>query len=177
MDDLLLLPATALRQKLCARAISAVELTKATLARIDEVNPRLNALIALDPAGALAAATESDARIARGEASALAGLPIRGKDAFNVRGFPASGGAPALRERRPEADAPAVARLRAAGAIILGKSNTPVFASDFQTYNPVYGVTNHPLNAAFSPGGSSGGAAVAVATGMAALELASDLGG
>jgi amidase len=177
MDDLLLLPATALRQKLCARAISAVELTKATLARIDEVNPRLNALIALDPAGALAAATESDARIARGEARALEGLPISVKDAFNVVGFTASVGAPALRERRPEADAPAVARLRAAGAIILGKSNTPVFASDFQTYNPVHGVTNHPLDLGFSPGGSSGGAAAAIATGMSALELGSDLGG
>ena len=177
MDDLLLLPATTLRQKLCARAISAVELTRASLARIDEANPRLNALIALDPAAALAAAAEADARIARGEARALEGLPVTIKDAFNAVGFTASVGAPALKERRPETDAPAIARLRAAGAIILGKSNTPVFASDFQTYNPVYGVTNHPADSAFSPGGSSGGSAAAIASGMSALELGSDLGG
>jgi amidase len=177
MDDLLLLPATALRRKLRARAISAVELTKASLSRIDEANPRLNALIALDPAGALAAAAEADARIARGEPRPLEGLPVSIKDAFNVAGFTASVGASALKERRPDADAPAVARLRAAGAVILGKSNTPVFASDFQTYNPVHGVTNHPSDPAFSPGGSSGGSAAAIASGMSALELGSDLGG
>jgi amidase len=177
MDDLLRLPATMLRQKLAVRELSSVELTQATLARIDAVNPRINALIALDPAAALAAAAESDKRLARGEARALEGLPVSVKDAFNVAGFTASVGAPALKDRRPEADAPAVARLRAAGAIILGKSNTPVFASDFQTYNPVYGVTNHPDDSAFSPGGSSGGGAAAIASGMAALELGSDLGG
>jgi amidase len=177
MDDLLLLPATALRRKLLAREISSVELAKASLARIEAVNPALNALVALDPAAALAAAAESDRRIAGGEARALEGLPVSVKDAFDVAGFTASVGAPALKERRPEADAPAVARLRAAGAVILGKSNTPVFASDFQTYNPVHGVTNHPRNPAFSPGGSSGGAAAAIASGMSALELGSDLGG
>ncbi|WP_158817274.1 amidase family protein [Methylocapsa sp. S129] len=177
MDDLLLLPATRLREKLRAREISTVELTQASLARIDAVNPALNALIALDPQAALTAAAESDQRLARGEGRALEGLPVSVKDAFNVAGFTASAGAPALKERRPEADAPAVARLRAAGAIILGKSNTPVFASDFQTYNPIYGVTNHPRDPAFSPGGSSGGAAAAIASGMSALELGSDLGG
>jgi amidase len=177
MNDLLLLPATVLRQKLRAREISSVELAKASLTRIEEVNPRLNALIALDPAGALAAAAESDRRLTRGEARALEGLPVSVKDAFNVAGFAASVGAPALKERRPEADAAAVTRLRAAGAVILGKSNTPVFASDFQTYNPVHGVTNHPRDTAFSPGGSSGGAAAAIASGMSALELGSDLGG
>ncbi len=177
MGDPLLMSATALRQKLRAREISSVELTTASLARIEAVNPRVNALIALDPPAALAAAAESDRRYARGEARPLEGLPVSVKDAFNVAGFTASVGAPAYRERRPEADAPAVARLRAAGAVILGKSNTPVFASDFQTYNPVYGVTNHPLDERLSPGGSSGGAAAVIATGMAALELASDLGG
>ena len=177
MDDLLLSSATVLRQKLLAREISSVELAKASLARIDAINPQLNALIALDPSAALAAAAESDRRLARGEARALEGLPISVKDAFNVAGFTASVGAPALKERRPEADAPAVARLREAGAVILGKSNTPVFASDFQTYNPVYGVTNHPRDPAFSPGGSSGGSAAAIASGMSALELGSDLGG
>jgi amidase len=177
MDDLLLLPATVLRQKLLAREISSVELTQASLARIAEVNPRINALIAVDPSAALEAAAASDRCIARGEAGALEGLPISVKDAFNVAGFTASVGAPALKDRRPASDAPAVARLRAAGVVILGKSNTPVFASDFQTYNPVHGVTNHPKDPAYSPGGSSGGSAAAIASGMAALELGSDLGG
>src|SRR5579871_2608781 len=169
MDDLLLSPATALRRKLLVREISSAELTARSLARIDALNPSLNALIALDPDGARAAAAESDKRIASGKARALEGLPISVKDAFNVAGLPASVGAPALKDRRPETDAPAVARLRAAGAVILGKSNTPVFASDFQTFNPLYGVTNHPLDPAFSPGGSSGGAAAAIASGMSAL--------
>ena len=177
MNDLLLLPATRLRRKLLAREISSAELLAQTLARIEAINPRLNALIALDPDGARRAAAESDRRIAQGEARPLEGLPVSIKDAFNVAGFTASVGAPALKDRRPEADAPAVARLRNAGAVILGKSNTPVFASDLQTYNPVYGVTSHPLDQAFSPGGSSGGAAAAIATGMSALELGSDLGG
>jgi amidase len=177
MDDLLLLPATALLRRLRAREISSVELTKASLARIDAVNPTVNALIALDPAAALVAAAESDHRYAQGEARPLEGLPVSIKDSFDVAGFTASVGAPVYRDRRPEADAPAVARLRGAGVVILGKSNTPVFASDFQTCNPVHGVTNHPLDISFSPGGSSGGAAAAIATGMSALELATDLGG
>ena len=177
MPNLLLSSATSLRRKLLAREISSVELVRQSLARIEAVNPRLNALIALDPAAALAAAEQSDQRIARGEARALEGLPISVKDAFNVAAFTACVGAPALRDRRPEADAPAIARLRDAGAVILGKSNTPAFASDFQTYNAVYGTTNHPLDAGLSPGGSSGGAAAAIAAGMCALELGSDLGG
>jgi amidase len=177
MNDLLLSTASELRRQLLAREISSVELTKASLARIEAVNPRLNALVALDPSAALDAAQASDERIARAEAGALEGLPVTIKDAFNVAGFTASVGAPALKDRRPESDAPAVARLRAAGAVLLGKSNTPVFASDFQTYNPVYGATNHPLDPGFSPGGSSGGSAAAIASGMSALELGSDLGG
>jgi amidase len=177
MTELLLHSATALRQKLLAREISSIELTKASLARIEDANPRLNAFVAIDPAAALAAALDSDRRIALGEARALEGLPVGVKDAFNVAGLTACVGAPALRDRRPEADAPAVARMREAGAVILGKTNTPVFASDFQTFNPVYGVTNHPSDPAFSPGGSSGGCATAIAAGMSALELASDLGG
>ncbi len=177
MNDVLLSSATSLRERLLARDLSSVELTRLSLARIGEVNPRINALIALDVDAALVAADESDRRIARGAARPLEGLPVSVKNAFNVAGFTADVGAPALKDRRPAADAPAVARLRAAGAVILGKSNTPVFASDFQTYNPLHGVTNHPRDAARSPGGSSGGAAAAIASGMSALELASDLGG
>jgi amidase len=177
MTDLLLQPAGVLLDKLRTREISCVELVEAALARIDALNPKLNAFCALDEEAARAAASISDARLAAGDSRPLEGLPIDVKDAFDVVGFTASAGAPVLKDRRPDADAPTVARLRAAGAIILGKTNVPVFASDFQTFNPLYGVTNHPQNLAFSPGGSSGGAAAAVATGMSALSLASDLGG
>jgi amidase len=122
-------------------------------------------------------ARESDSRIAGGTARPLEGLPITIKDAFDVAGLPSSGGLPAYRERIPTEDATAVARLRAAGVVIIGKSNVPVFSGDFQSYNPAHGVTNNPWDAACSPGGSSGGAATAVATGMSAFELGSDLGG
>jgi amidase len=177
MTDLLLQPAGLLLNKLRARVISSAELVSAALARIDALNPKFNAFCALDGEAARAAARASDARLAGGDFRPLEGLPIDVKDTFDVVGFTASAGAPALKDRRPDADAPTVARLRAAGAVILGKTNVPVFASDFQTFNPLYGVTSHPQDPAFSPGGSSGGAAVAVATGMSALSLASDLGG
>lgn len=170
-------PATALRDGLLAGDFTARELLEATFARIDLLNPTLNAVVAQDRDAARAMAADSDRRIAAGRPRALEGLPITVKDAFDVAGLPSSGGLPAYRYRLPEEDAAAVARLRAAGAVILGKSMVPVFSGDFQSYNPAHGVTNNPWNPAHSPGGSSGGAAVAVATGMAAFELGSDLGG
>jgi amidase len=177
MTDLLLQSATTLLEKLRAGEISSLELVDAALARIEAFNPQINAFCAVDAEAARAAAATADARRKNGEARALEGLPIGIKDVYDVAGFTATAGVPAFKERRPEVDAPAVARLRAAGAIILGKTNVPTFGSDFQTFNPIYGVTNHPRDAAFSPGGSSGGSAAAVASGMSALELASDLGG
>jgi amidase len=169
--------ATSLREALLARRFSASELLEATFARIDALNPALNAVIAQDRDAARAMAAEADARLANGTARPLEGLPITIKDAFDVAGLPSSGGLPAYKDRVPAEDAAPVARLRAAGAVILGKSNVPVFSGDFQSYNPVHGVTNNPWSAAHSPGGSSGGAATAVATGMSAFELGSDLGG
>ena len=168
--------ATALRKALLARSFSATDLLEATFARIDALNPRLNAIVAADRDAARAMAKASDARIANGAARPLEGLPITIKDAFDVAGLPSSGGLPAYRERVPSEDAAAVARLRAAGAVIIGKTNVPVFSGDFQSYNPAHGVTNNPWDEARSPGGSSGGAVVAVATGMSAFELGSDLG-
>lgn len=168
--------ALSLREGLLARRFSASELLEATFARIDALNPSLNAVVAEDRAAARAMAAESDRRIAAGEARPLEGLPITIKDAFDVAFLPSSGGLPAYKERVPQEDAAAVARLRAAGAVILGKTMVPVFSGDFQSYNPAHGVTNNPWNAEYSPGGSSGGAAVAVATGMSAFELGSDLG-
>lgn len=168
--------AASLREGLLARRFSATELLEATLARIDALNPTLNAVVAEDRAAARAFAAESDRRIAAGTARPLEGLPITIKDAFDVAGLPSSGGLPAYKERIPQEDAAAVARLRAAGAVILGKTMVPVFSGDFQSYNPAHGVTSNPWNTEYSPGGSSGGAAVAVATGMSAFELGSDLG-
>ncbi len=175
--DLLSLPATALRERLLGRHLSSVELLDATLGRIAAVNPAVNAVVAVDPERARSAAAESDRRIAAGEARPLEGLAITVKDSFDVAGLRSTAGAAPYRERVPDTDAAAVARLRAAGAVILGKSNVPAFTADFQAYNGIYGVTNNPWDIARSPGGSSGGAAAAVAAGMSAFELGSDLGG
>lgn len=158
-------------------ALSARELLEAALARVDAENPVLNAVVAQDRAAARVAADASDRRRAAGQARPLEGLPITIKDAFDTAGLVSTAGAPVHRDRVPEADAPVVARLRAAGAVIYGKSNVPTFSGDFQTENPVYGRTLHPLDHARSPGGSSGGAAAATLAGMSAFELGSDLGG
>jgi amidase len=177
MSDELTLPARTLRDKLVKRQLSSVELLAASLARIDRFNPGLNALVAVDRAAAKQAAEAADARLAAGLGRPLEGLPVTIKDAFDVAAMASCAGAPPQKDRRPAQDAAAVARLRQAGAVILGKSNVPVYCGDFQTYNPLYGTTNHPWNPDLTPGGSSGGAAAAVATGMSTVELGSDLGG
>jgi amidase len=176
MTDITLRSATAQLALLAEGRISAAELLEQHLSRIERLNPALNAVVALDVAKARAAALASDARRRAGQAGALEGLPITIKDAFDVAGHVSTAGANAYRERMPEEDAAAVARLRAAGAIIMAKSQVPVFSGDFQSYNPLHGTTNNPWDPALSPGGSSGGACVAVATGMSAFELGSDLG-
>jgi amidase len=175
--DMLLRPATEILAALDQGEVSAVELLDATCARIDALNPGLNAIVAERRDLARAAAMASDLRRARGEALPLDGLPMTIKDAFDVTGMPATTGAPPYRDRVPDEDAAAVSRLRAAGAVVLGKSNVSAWCMDFQATNPVYGTSNNPWDLARSPGGSSGGAAAAVATGMSALELGSDLGG
>ena len=174
----LTLPAHRLLALLRSRQISAREVIGATLARIETLNPRLNAIIALDAKGAIDAADRIDAARRGGLAPGrLGGLPVTIKDAFDVAGFSTVAGVAALTDNRPASDARAVARLRAAGAIIVGKSNVPPMSGDFQTYNPVFGTTNNPWKLTHTPGGSSGGAAAAIAAGLSALELGSDLGG
>ncbi len=175
--DLLTRPATEILAALARRELSSVELLDATLARIAEVNPALNAVVAMDAEAARRAAAESDRRRAAGADGLLEGLPMTIKDAFDTAGLVTTGGVPAWRERIPEADAAPVARLRAAGAVILGKTNVPAYSGDWVAENAIYGRTNNPWDLSRSPGGSSGGAAAAVATGMSALELGSDLGG
>jgi amidase len=169
--------ASNLHAALLRREFSARDLLGSTLAAIERLDPALNAIVQKDAASAWRSANDSDARIARGEARPLEGLPVTIKDCFEVAGMVTSAGAPVLQNYIPKEDARAVARLRWAGAILLGKTNVPIFTGDFQSYNSIYGTTNNPWNPGFSPGGYSGGAAAAIATGMSALELCSDLGG
>ena len=168
--------ATAMLQLLRTRKIGAVDLLRQVLARLERLNPRFNMVVARDVEGALEAARRADSApvSARG---ALHGLPMTIKDAWEVTGLTATCGFPSLAGHRPERDADAVARLRAAGAIFYGKTNVPIGAGDHQSYNPLYGRTNNPWNVERTVGGSSGGAAAAVATGVSALELGSDIGG
>jgi Asp-tRNA(Asn)/Glu-tRNA(Gln) amidotransferase A subunit family amidase len=169
--------AAALGRRIRARAVSPVEAVEAYLRRVESVNPRLNAVVALAP-DALERAREAESAVARGEAKgALHGVPLTVKDTIDVRGMPCACGSRVRAGHVPEEDAPAVARLRAAGAIIIGKTNCPEFALDYTSENPVHGRTNNPHDLARTPGGSSGGCAAAVAACMTAGSLGSDLAG
>ncbi|MCA0242487.1 MAG: amidase [Proteobacteria bacterium] len=164
--------------ELAARRISAEELLDHHLARRAALDGAINAVVATDVGGARRAARDIDARRAAGAAlPPLAGVTMTIKDSFEVVGMPATCGIPELAQHRPTRDADAVARLRAAGAVIYGKTNCPLGVSDHQSYNPIYGITRNPWDAARTPGGSSGGSAAALAAGFSALELGSDIGG
>lgn len=177
MDDLLKRDATDQLAALAARRVSAVELLKTALARHEQTHKTLNAVVAADLEGALARAASLDEQRARGDhMGPLAGLPMTVKDAFDVAGMAASSGLKALKARMV-GDASAVRRAREAGAVIWGKTNTPVMTADWQTWNALYGTTNNPWDPKRTPGGSSGGAAAALAAGVTALELGSDIGG
>jgi amidase len=170
--------ATELTRGMRDRALSSRELLSHVLARVEQRNPALNAVVALDADRAWAAASGADAATARGEAAGpLHGLPMTVKDVWETEGLVTTAGAAELKEYVPAADALAVGRLKAAGAIIFGKTNTPLYAGDFQTFNDVYGLTCNPWDLARTAGGSSGGAAAAVAAGLTPLELGSDIGG
>jgi amidase len=170
--------ASALAEKIRRRELSAAEVMRAHLARIDAVNPEINAIVTLDREGALAAADDADRRLARGEdIGPLHGLPIAVKDLEDTAGMRTTYGSPIFRDHVPEADTLLVERLRRAGAIVIGKTNTPEFGAGSQTFNPVFGATRNPFDPSRTAGGSSGGAAAAVAAGMMPLADASDLGG
>jgi len=170
--------ATSLTDAIRAGDLSAVEALDETLSRVGQVNPQINAIVALDEERARAAAADADAALARGEpVGPLHGLPMTIKDSWETEGLVTACGVPDLAQHVPAADAPAVARLRGAGAVIFGKTNTPMMAMDIQSYNDVYGTTNNPWNLERTSGGSSGGACAALATGLTALELGSDIGG
>ncbi len=170
--------ATDLLTALADRAVSSREVLDHLIDRIERIDGDLNAVVALDLDRARETADAADARTARGGPTGpLHGLPMTVKDVWETEGLVTTSGAPELASYVPTTDALAVARLRAAGAVVFGKTNTPLYAGDFQTYNEVYGVTNNPWDTSRTAGGSSGGAAAAVAAGLTPLELGSDIGG
>ncbi|MCK1297387.1 MULTISPECIES: amidase [unclassified Bradyrhizobium] len=158
------------------RSIGAVELLELHLKQIEKHNGKLNLVVAQDIEGALQAARQADSR-PRSELPPLHGLPMTVKDTLEATGMPATCGFPFLAEHQPRQDADSVARLKAAGAIVFGKTNVPSGAFDWQSYNTLYGTSNNPWDTTRSPGGSSGGPAGAIAAGFSPLELGSDLGG
>lgn len=160
-----------------AKRVSALELTDRAIARVEALDMRLNAVPVRDFERARAAARAADAALARGETGALLGVPVTVKESFNVAGLPTTWGDPRFRRFTPAEDALAVARLKKAGAVVLGKTNVAQWLSDWQSYNDVYGTTNHPVDPCRTPGGSSGGSAAALAAGFGALSLGSDMGG
>ncbi|MBS0453028.1 MAG: amidase [Proteobacteria bacterium] len=166
----------------CAQAVadgraSALELCDAAIGRIEVLDGAINAVVLRDFDRAREQARAADAARARGERAPLLGVPMTVKESFNVAGLPTSWGLPPFKDFRPQEDAVAVQRLKTAGAVILGKTNIAMALADWQSANPVYGRTVNPLDASRSPGGSSGGGAAALAAGMVALELGSDLYG
>ena len=162
---------------LAARRVSAVELLDQAIARIEALDKSINAVVVRDFDRARQAAIAADQALARGERRPLLGLPMTVKESFNVAGLPTTWGIPAFKDWRPAEDAVPVERLKAAGAVIIGKTNVPVALADWQSTNPIYGTTNNPYDVERTPGGSSGGAAAALAAGYVALELGSDIGG
>jgi amidase len=169
--------ATVLIAALADRTVSSRELVDDAIARIEALDPKINAVVVRDFTAAREAAKAADEALARGERRPLLGLPMTVKEGFNVAGLPTTWGDPKFKDWRPAEDALAVARLKAAGAIILGKTNVPLQLADWQSYNEIYGTTNNPWDLTRTPGGSSGGAAAALAARFVALELGSDIGG
>jgi len=165
--------ATELLSALRAGRITASELTEMYIARIERHDGRLNAVVERDFARARGQARVAD----QGVGGALRGLPITLKESFNVSGLHTTCGVPQWKDFVSQHDAPAWARLRGAGAVLLGKTNVPPMLDDWQSANPIYGRTNNPWDLARTPGGSSGGSAAAIAAGLSALEVGSDIGG
>ena len=161
-----------------ARELGSVELLEAQLARIARLGPQVNAVCTLAVDGARERASAADEATANGRSwGALHGLPVTIKDAIATAGIRSTGGSPMLLDHVPQHDAPVVASIKNAGAIVFGKTNVPLWSGDFQTFNEMFGTTNNPWDLARVPGGSSGGAAAAVACGMTSFEIGTDIGG
>jgi amidase len=178
VSELHFLPAAELVRLLRRREVSSRELLDLFLDRVEQHNPALNAVVTLDADRARDRAADADAAAARGEWwGPLHGLPMTVKDTLETAGLRTTAGAEELRDHVPDRDAESVSRIRAAGAVLFGKTNTPTYAMDAQTYNPIFGTTNNPWDVTRAPGGSSGGSAAAVAAGLTGLEVGSDIGG
>ena len=172
------LTAVELAQKIRSGELSAVETMEAHLAQIEKVNPQVNAIVTLLPEMAMEAARKADEKLARGEeVGPLHGLPVAHKDLVQTKGIRTTFGSLVYENFVPDEDALLVERLREAGAILLGKTNTPEFGAGSQTFNKVFGVTKNPYDLTKTCGGSSGGAAVSVACRMLPFADGSDLGG
>lgn len=178
MDKIIYSSAKALAQAICAQEISSQEVIEAYLQRIEEVNPKLNAIVNLQANEAREQARKADADLLQGELKGpLHGVPITIKDCFETKGIISTSGTKGLSSFVLDQDATIVARMRAAGAIILGKTNLPEFALALETDNLVYGCTFNPYNPSRTPGGSSGGEAAIIAAGGSPLGLGSDAAG
>ena len=172
------LSATELAARVLSRQLSCREATASVLARIDAVNPRLNALAEVMHDEALRSADAADAALSRGEAvGPLHGVPVTIKVNVDTQGHATTDGIPAFRDNVAASDSPLVSHLRRAGAVIVGRSNAPAFSLRWFTDNALHGRTLNPFDATVTPGGSSGGAAAAVATGLGAIGHGNDYGG
>ncbi|OGL10235.1 MAG: amidase [Candidatus Rokubacteria bacterium RIFCSPLOWO2_02_FULL_72_37] len=159
------------------KKVGALELLELYLARVERHNPRLNAIVVTDLAGARKRARAADRALARGEVwGALHGVPMTIKESYDVVGMPTTWGLPQLKDNYPQRNALAVDRLLAAGVVLFGKTNVPLYLADWQSFNVVYGTTNNPWDLSRVPGGSSGGSAAALAAGLTGLEAGSDIG-
>lgn len=178
MDDLVFSSAKSIVEAIKAKKVSAVEAVEAHLKRIEAVNPTLNAVVQLCAERALKEAKEADSALASGDSKGpLHGLPITLKDSHDTEGVISTGGTKGRASFVPEKDSAVAGRLRNAGAILLGKTNTPELTLSGETNNLIYGRTNNPYDTSRSPGGSSGGAGALVASGGSPLDMGSDTGG
>jgi len=178
MNELIFKETTELAQLIRNKQCSAVEVLSAHIAQIDKHNGDINAVVTLDIEKAKIQAQAADEALSRGELSgALHGIPMTIKDAYDTQGIPSSYGIPGNSNYTPKQDATVVTKLKQAGAIIFGKTNVPTNCYDWQCQHPDFGRTNNPWNFNCTPGGSSGGAAAALASGFTPLEVGSDVGG
>lgn len=177
-QEICFMTASELCRRIRARDVSAKEVMEAHLAQIERVNPKVNAIVTLLPEQAIEQAIAADEALARGDAaSALHGLPIAHKDLFETQGIRTTFGSPIFKDFVPDEDALIVERLKRAGAIAIGKTNTPEFGAGAQTFNEVFGETLNPYDTSKTCGGSSGGAAAALACRMLPIADGSDMGG
>src|SRR5437660_6870389 len=178
MDELIYASATSLAQAIRDKRVSSQEVVEAYIHRIEAVNPQLNAVVQLTAETALTQARQADVALARGEITGpLHGVPITIKDSFDTRGVISTAGTKGRTSYVPQQDATAVARMRAAGAILLGKTNLPELSLAYESNNLIYGRTNNPYDLSRTPGGSSGGESAIIAAGGSPLGLGTDAAG